>query len=81
MQRSVLQKEMPEKLKGKIICCQTSSAVRSRELGDNERARQEARIDTNEMRVLRWMCGVTKKDKTRNEYIKETTRVAEVSKI
>ena len=32
------------------------------------------------MRKLRWMCGVTLKDKTRNEHIRGTTRVAQASK-
>ena len=42
--------------------------------------RQEKRIEVNEMRMLRWMCGVTRKDKIRNEHIRGTTRVAHASK-
>ena len=30
--------------------------------------------------MLRWMCGVTRKDKIRNEHIRGTTRVAQASK-
>ena len=30
--------------------------------------RQERRLDVNETRMLRWMCGVTQKDKIRNEH-------------
>ena len=32
------------------------------------------------MRMLRWICGVTRKDKIRNEHIRGTTRVAQASK-
>ena len=32
------------------------------------------------MRMLQWMCGVTRKDKVRNEHIRGTTRVAQASK-
>ena len=42
--------------------------------------RQEKRIEGTEMRMLRWMCGVTRKDKIRNEHIRGTTRVGQASK-
>ena len=32
------------------------------------------------MRMLQWMCGVTGKDKIRNEHIQGTTKVAQASK-
>ena len=42
--------------------------------------RQESRIEVNEMRMLRWMCGVIRKDKIRNEHIRGTTKVAQASR-
>ena len=42
--------------------------------------RQDKRIEVTEMRMLRWMCGVTRKDKIRNEHIRGTTGVAQASK-
>ena len=41
---------------------------------------QEARLEVNEMRMLRWMCGVTRRDKIRNVHIRGTTRVVQASK-
>ena len=41
---------------------------------------QEARLELNEMRLLRWMCGVTRRDKIRNEHFRGTTRVVQTSK-
>ena len=41
---------------------------------------QEARLEVNEMRMLRWMCRVTRRDKIRNEHIRGTTRVVQASK-
>ena len=42
--------------------------------------RQESRIEVNEMRMLRWMCGVTRTDKIRNEHIRGTTKVVQASR-
>ena len=41
---------------------------------------QEKRLEVVEMRMLRWMCGVTKLDKIRNERIRTTTKVGEITK-
>ena len=42
--------------------------------------RQESGIEVNEMRMLRWMCGVTRKDKIRNEHIRGMTKVVQASR-
>ena len=36
--------------------------------------KEEKTLDVNEMRILRWMCGVTRKDGIRNEYITRRNR-------
>ena len=40
---------------------------------------QENKLDVAEMRMLRWMSGVTKLDRIRNERIIGTTKVGEIS--
>ena len=41
---------------------------------------QENELDVAEIRMLRWMSGVTKLDRIRNERIRGTTKVGEISK-
>ena len=41
---------------------------------------QEKKLDVAEMRMLRWMSGVTKLDRIRNERIREATNVGDISK-
>ena len=59
---------MPEELEGNIqnsdkdsigVWCRDRAATKS----------QEKRLEVNEMRMLRWMCGVTKTDKITNDYV------------
>ena len=40
----------------------------------------DKKLDVAEMRMLRWMCGVTKLGKIRNEIIRGTTTVGEIAK-
>ena len=40
---------------------------------------QEKKLDVAEMRMLRWMCGVTRRDRIRNEVVRGTTKVRAIS--
>ena len=59
--------------------CKTSNDVRCRDLGSEESTREEVGCG-GKMRMLRWMSGVTKLDRIRNERIRGTTKVGEISK-
>ena len=41
---------------------------------------QENKLEVVEIRILQWMCGVTKLDKIRNDRIRGTTKVGEIAK-
>ncbi len=41
---------------------------------------QEKKLNVAEMRMLRWMSGVTKLDRSRNERSRRTTKVDKISK-
>ena len=44
------------------------------------RRAEEKKMDVAEMRMLRWMAGVTREDRIRNEHIRGSTKVVELSK-
>ena len=73
-------RRMPVKLKGKVYKTVVRPAVLYGAETWATTREQEGRLEVNEMRMLRWMCGVTRRDKTRNEHIRGSTRVVQASK-
>ncbi|XP_066986831.1 uncharacterized protein [Macrobrachium rosenbergii] len=41
---------------------------------------KEKKLDVGEMGILRWISSVTREDRIRNEYIRGSTKVVEISK-
>ena len=72
-------KRMPLKLKSRI----QQQVIRPAMLYGSEawvtKTRQEARLDVSEMRMLRWQCGVTRRDRIRNEFIRGSLKIAPIS--
>uniref|UniRef100_A0A914XRT6 Uncharacterized protein n=1 Tax=Plectus sambesii TaxID=2011161 RepID=A0A914XRT6_9BILA len=70
---------MPRWLKGKVYC----SVVRPALLYGSEcwttTKKDEQRMKTTEMRMLRWMCGLTRLDRVRNEVVRRMVGVAEIT--
>ena len=62
-------RRMPVKPKGKVYKTVVRTALLYGAEAWATTRGQEARLEVNEMRMLRWTCGVTRKDKIRNEHI------------
>ncbi len=71
---------MNVEIKGKVHrTVETPALVYGAETWTLKKA-QEKKLEVAEMRMLRWMCGVTKLDEIRNERIRGTRKVGEITK-
>ena len=68
------------KIKGKVYRTVVRSALMYGAQTWALKEAQENKLEVTEMRMLRWMCGVTKLDKIRNERIRGTTKEGEITK-
>ena len=73
-------RKMPMKLKSKIHKTMVRPAmIYGAETWSTTR-REEQRLDVNEMRMLRWTCGVTRADRIPNRFVRGSMKIAEASK-
>ena len=72
-------KKMNLRLKGKVHKAAVCPAIMYGSETWGIKKAQEKDMAVAEMRMLRWMCGVTKKDKIRSGLIRETVKVADIS--
>ena len=76
----VCDRRVPIQLKGKIHKAVVRPALMyGLETAPIKKA-EERKLDVAEMKMLRWMSGVTRMDRIRNEYIRGSLKVTEVSK-
>ncbi|XP_063598632.1 uncharacterized protein LOC134775104 [Penaeus indicus] len=76
----ICDKRVPVRLKGKVH----KAVVRSAFIYGLETAplkkSKEKKMNGTERKMLRWMVEVTRRDRIRNEYVRGTVKVVEVSK-
>ena len=68
------------KIKGKVYRTVLRPALMYRAETWALKKAQDRKLEVAEMRMLRWMCGVTRLDKIRNERIRGKTKVGEITK-
>ena len=78
-EKCLCDRKLSARLKGKVY----KAAVRPAMMYGSEtwamNKVHEKKVDVAQMRMLRWMCGVTRKDKIQNELIRGTVKVAQIS--
>ncbi|XP_067138144.1 uncharacterized protein [Centruroides vittatus] len=71
-------KRMPLRLKGKVYWIVVRPAMLYAIETVSLRKTHVKRMEVAEMRMLRWMCGVTRRDHIRKEYVRGTVKVANI---
>ena len=73
-------RRMNAEIKGKVYRTVVRPALMCRAETRALKKAHEKKLEVAEMSMLRWMCGVTKLDKIRNERIRRATKVGEITK-
>ena len=76
----ICDKGVPVKVKGKVHKTMVRPAMTDGLEAVPLKTSEEKKMDVAEMKMLRWMVGVTRRDQIRNEYIRGTVKVTEISK-
>ena len=76
----ICDKRVPVRLKGRVHKSVVRPAMTYGLEAAPMKKTEENKLDVTEMKMLRWMSGVTRRDKVRNEYIRGSVKVTEVSK-
>ena len=76
----ICDKRVPVRLKGKVHKAVVRPALTYGLEAAPMKKSEEKKMDVAEMKMLRWMVGVTRRDRIRNVYIRGTVKVLEVSR-
>ena len=76
----ICDRRVPIRLKGKVHKTVVRPALTYGLEAAPVKKTEEKKLDVAEMKMLRWMSGVTRKDKIQNKYIRGTVKVIEISK-
>ena len=76
----ICDRRVPVRLKGKVHRTVVRPALTYGLEAAPMKKKEERKMDVAEMKMLRWSMGVTRRDRIRNEYIRGTVKVVEVSK-
>ena len=76
----ICDRRVPVKVKGKVHKTMVRPAMSYGLEAAPLKKSEEKKMDVAEMKMLKWMVGVTRRDQIRNEYIRGTVKVTEFSK-